>query len=296
MSQYVDEVFAERTFTRLAEMAVLLDADPLIHGPKRLNNKVAECRNILNELERIFLDVSQRLHKAGRALRISETAFEMQRKHMLATDPLVRAERSVSDRDAATTMRLKKEVGELDDLRMDVADLDSILRVVKAKRADLKDTQSRLRDQINLCREELGLQQSWGSKPPPGTKFDLDRQMKTVKGPSMADVDDMLAGVEEEINIAGFASDDPLEVTEDEPLVEEPLVEEVEEPPASEVPGFTFEVLPETPAAKLPKGNGTDQTVDNLIAQIEVGKPGGRLSLEEMDDRAIDDLLSNFDT
>ena len=47
-------------------------------------------------------------------------------------------------------------------------DLEALMTVIKSKRADLKDIQGRIKDQINLCREEIGLGGRWGSKPPPG--------------------------------------------------------------------------------------------------------------------------------
>ena len=338
MAQHVDEAYADRVFTQLSTMTIELDPDPLIYGPKRLNGKVADCRNLLKICESTFLDVSQRLHSASRALRIEETSFEMQRKHMLATDPLVRAERSVSDRDAAATMKLRVEAREIDDLRMQVADLESILRVVKAKRADLKDTQGRLRDQMNLCREELSLNQRWGSKAPPGATVNIDKPA----GPKITDVGHMLATAENEVDIAGLAEDafdDAPEAASAEPevVVEPEAPEESEEAPeatlepddedplagldealaeaASSDEGEESEEDPapvEEPLApsveqlfdvvdadealtpKLPQGTGSDASVDAMLAQVNVAKPGGRRELEDLDDDAINQLLGQF--
>jgi hypothetical protein len=334
VAHHVDEAYADQVFTQLGSMTIELDADPLVYGPKRLNGKVADCRNLLNICESTFLDVSQRLHGASRALRIAETSFEMQRKHMLATDPLVRAERSVSDRDAAATMKLRAEAKEIDDLRMQVADLESILRVVKAKRADLKDTQGRLRDQMNLCREELSLNQRWGSKAPPGATVNIDKPA----GPKVTDVGHMLATAEEEIDIAGLVEeeDTPEEAAEvapvepeapeeseeaheaalepddedpfaglddaigeaasaDDPEGEDEAILPVEEDPAPSV-DLLFEVADaeDTKAPKLPQGTGSDASVDALLAQVDVAKPGGRKALEDLDDDAINQLLGQF--
>jgi hypothetical protein len=43
-------------------------------------------------------------------------------------------------------------------------DLVMIMSAVKSKKADLKDAQGRLRDQLKLCQEQIGLGQRWGSK------------------------------------------------------------------------------------------------------------------------------------
>ena len=41
----------EQLYDQMHKMEVMLDDDPLQFGPKRLNNKIAELRNMLTELE-----------------------------------------------------------------------------------------------------------------------------------------------------------------------------------------------------------------------------------------------------
>jgi len=45
--------------------------------------------------------------------------------------------------------------------------LEDLIKVIKAKRTDLKDLQGRIRDQHKLCQEQIGLGQRWGGKSVP---------------------------------------------------------------------------------------------------------------------------------
>lgn len=183
----LDPDYQDRVFTELGSMDIQLDDDPLPFGPKRLNGKIAESRRLLSRCEALFIQVSQLLSQAKRELRRESLELDLSKKHLLANDPMVRAERSVSDRDAVATMRLQVKVNEVDRLEQLAQDLDDLLSVIKAKRADLRDIQGRLRDQIRLCQTELGLGDRWGSQMPGS------RPLPQSALP--ADVDEMIANL-----------------------------------------------------------------------------------------------------
>lgn len=174
-------------------MDVQLDADPLVYGPKRLNGKVALVRSLLSRCERIFLDISQMLAKYKRGLRAAQLDLDLAKKHLLATDPEVRAGRAVSERDAIATGKLKSEVALLAACEHAVEDLDAILNVVKAKRSDLRDIQGRLKDQVRLCQEEIGLGGRWGSKSP--RDIELEPGQGVADGSDVEDVNALIAEV-----------------------------------------------------------------------------------------------------
>jgi len=165
-NQSFTQADADAIYDELGTLSVALDADPLSFGPKRLNGKISEVRKALDRCERIFLDVAQNLHRIRRQRRRAETALELAKKDLLANSVEVRAGRSVADRDAIATGKLQKEVEALHRHELMEQDFEAVLVVVKAKRADLRDTAGRLRDQIRLCQEEIGLGSSWGSRVP----------------------------------------------------------------------------------------------------------------------------------
>lgn len=149
-------------YADLSGMQVDLDADPLALGPKRLNQKIAECRAMLSRCERIFLDVSQDLHWYKREHRRAQADFKLEVQGLLTNDPEVRAGRNVADREAIAATKLRASKEEIDKLGFAVEDLEAVLVVVRTKRADLKDISSRLRDQLKICQEEINLGGRWG--------------------------------------------------------------------------------------------------------------------------------------
>jgi hypothetical protein len=158
----IDEQWIEKVYQDLTNMDIQLDHDPLEFGPDRLNLKTAEVRNLLSRVEKLFIDVSQNLHKYKRDLLVKNTEFTIARNRLMAEDPHVRAGRSQSERETLAGIRLTDMTVEMKHLEVAVQDLDEILKVIKAKRTDLKDIQGRLKDQLKLCQEGLGLGRRWG--------------------------------------------------------------------------------------------------------------------------------------
>lgn len=148
----------------LSQMHLELDPDPLQFGPKRLNEKVASCRGHLTRCEKMFLQISQDLHWFKREHRRHQTEFDIRMQDLLANDPEVMAGRNVKDREAIASTKLFDLRDRLNDLQVSIEDLEHLMVVIKAKRTDLKDLQGRIRDQLKICQEELGLGARWGYK------------------------------------------------------------------------------------------------------------------------------------
>jgi len=267
-------VVVESVFSRLTTMEVPLDADPLQFGPKRLNGKVAGARGMLTECEGLYLKVSLWLQKYRAAHRTLEMEMDLAKKYLYSNDPEVRSGRNVADRDALATMKLRDQARALSAVAQSQADLEAMLTVVKAKRADLKDVQGRIRDQMKLCHEEIGLGGRWGTKPAPGTQApDLDKS-PNVDVQTLKDLHEMFTGDRaSEPDLAAVA-----------PVVEEPKAE-LEPTPAEAI----AEPPVDLPAPVDPGTNGMDDDeADEFLAAIETPATGPDL-------RNLDDLLQDLD-
>ena len=163
----VSEGYIDSIYSRLGAMDVSLDPNPIEYGPARLNEKTSEVRGYLSSTESIFMEVSHNLHKYKRDLLALESAKAIGITRLMAEDPHVRTGRSQGEREALASLRLEDENREIDKLKIAVAELDEVMKVIKAKRSDLKDLQGRLRDQLKLCQEQISLGQRWGSKATP---------------------------------------------------------------------------------------------------------------------------------
>lgn len=163
-------------YSELATLHVDLDDDPLLYGPKRLNGKIAQTRKMLTRCEQIFLELSRRLHGCQREHRKHTALLDMSKQDMLANDPEVRAGRNIADRDAIAAIKLRPQIEQVQRLETATIDLETVLTVVKAKRLDIKDLQNRLKDQIKVCQDEIGLGARWGSAKP---TFEANQELTT---------------------------------------------------------------------------------------------------------------------
>lgn len=180
----VEQTYIDNTFDKLSIMDVELDSNPLEFGPSALNEKTATVRRFLSNTERLFMEISQNLHKYKRDLLIKQNLHKISLDRLIAEDPHVRSGRSEREREALASQRLTLLTDDINTLTISVSDLDELLKVVKAKRSDLKDIQNRLRDQLKLCQEQIALGQRWGSRLADLTERadDLDEVFAEVLG------------------------------------------------------------------------------------------------------------------
>lgn len=289
-------------YSELIHLSVPLDADPVAFGPKRLNAKTAEVRMMLDRVHRIYLDLSQRHGAVKRQLRKAMANLDLQKKNLFANDPETRAGRNVADREAIATGKLRAEVEEVNRLQILEADLEALLVVVKAKHADLKDTEARLRDQIRLCGEELSLGGRWGSAVPNAP--DLDPRVAT--GVDVKEIDNLLASMNSQIDIAQKAGDFPsmhvqkMDIEDEPTAAPEPVQQDYD--PGVEV---ADDILTEPPSKNIEEifpsqvsQSAADAFLDNTvmapvpsIPQVPKSNPLDQVS----DGLDVEDLLASFE-
>lgn len=180
----VDLKYIDGVYKHLSAMDVSLDIDPIEFGPSRLNNKIVQVRSFLSKTEKTFMEVSQNLHKYKRDLLVSETQYNLEQTQLMATDPHVRSGRSQQEREALASTQLVHIQSKINNCKLAVHDLEDVLKVVKAKRTDLKDLQGRIRDQLKLCQEQIALGQRWGMK----TDRNISGNILSVEGSVGGDV------------------------------------------------------------------------------------------------------------
>ena len=219
-----DEHRIQGIYDTLEGMHITLDSNPIIYGPKRLQEKVAAARNYLTGLEGIYLDVFRALKSSEDTFRREKLGFELEEKRLLAEDPEVRAERNIRDREARCHMKLRDAISRLNELEIQIANLQALIAILKTKRTDLKDVGSKLRDQMKLVHEEIGLGRVWGTAPAPGSATVALRPGQA--GIIVDDPTDIIAQVDGEIHLGTVSGwEDPTESSQKEP---EPEPEEEE--------------------------------------------------------------------
>ena len=231
----IDEVFVE-----LVDLMMDLDDDPIRFGPKRLIGKVAKCKRLVSRCTEIEINLSTIAAKLLRKQRVADAELELLMQDLLASDPEVRAGRSVRDREAIANTKLKDERALARLISECVEELKGAITVVKTKKIDLKDTQGRLKDQARLVQEEIALGNTWGTAPPPGLKVSLPSEPEAYSKDGKNAVEVLIDDID---SVVG-------EVTENEP-----------EEPSN---GKTAKKAPEEPS---PKDEAQD-VLDALLSEI----------------------------
>jgi len=298
----LDQRWVEGVYDQLGKLEVELDPDPLVYGPKRLNGKVAGARNMLRSCEQLFLQISQDLHRFSRALRIAQTKLKLAKDYLFTNDPETRAGRNVADRESIAAMKLQAQIQEVSRLENGTEDLNALMSVVKAKRADLRDLQGRLRDQIRLCQEEIGLGTRWGSRTINAPDLDPDSSPRA----DVEELDKILQAVEGEIHLA--VAMDPEE--DDDETDEAPVLAPVRvappvqpaKPLPAPVPEDTesLDDLWEDSDSSLPEATVTSSEVDAFLNGMEDDAPPKSQPKKSAwpvasSEDEIDALLSSFD-
>jgi len=184
----VDEERIRRIHEELSDLHEELDPDPLSLGPKRINNKVAKVRNMLRRCVGVELQLAEDLHWFKRSLNRQQGHYELEFQDLIAHDPHVRAGRNIQDREAVAKIRLKERYMAIRALEESVSDLEALLIVVRIKSRDIRDTQSRLKDQLKICEHELALGARWGDFRSP-----LFPDSPRATGADTKDIDDLIA-------------------------------------------------------------------------------------------------------
>lgn len=317
----VDESYAQRIFAALTAMEVTLDADPIAHGPKRMNAKIAVCRNHLDRCQQIYLQMSNDLHVLNRAMRTAKVEFDLRMQDMLTNDPETRAGRSVRDREAIATMKLRDERESMATIESSISDLDAVMTVVKAKRDDLKDILGRIRDQLKLCQEEIGLGSRWGSAPAPGQAVPsrssgvgvdptLLAEVASLPGEDEVSLSDLDKYVQASLKSQGRSEEfAPSPTPEPEPEAVAPPVEYLPDPPAEivvpdlAVPDLAVaepvaasptELTP-VPVVNPPAGSGVDADFDTFLSDLDDGAGKAKASTPSVASEIdLDDLIGSL--
>ena len=280
--QPVTPEYIEEVFTSLEAMTVDLDDDPLEYGPRRLAHKVSETRTHLSRCEQLSLHISRLMQQYKRGHRAGQLEFDLKLQHMLANDPEVRAGRNVADRNAIATVKLNEQREAMSHMEVVIQDLEVLMTSLKSKRADLRDVQGRLRDQMRLCQEEVGIGGKWGSRAV-GSGPSLSNA-PLVDTRALRELDALFSGAELHVSEPSDLALPTTEVEEEEPtptfVVEAPLVVEAAPTPVVEA------------APEIPTGEGVDDDFDSILSGISVSTaaPGKRPSLSV--DELLDSLLN----
>jgi hypothetical protein len=256
----IHEVYRE-----IGKYEITLDPDPRSKGPVYLSDLIATCRNYLNMVSRLLLEVHEEKHGLSRDLRALETAYQVSFNELLANDERVKRLPSIEDRKASAEVYLRTERAEIEEVGARILDLDYVDKAVRHRHKELTSTMSEIKLQRSLIQAEIQTGAMYGDERAHESSVTTMAQMEA----SILDDAELDALFEKQSKDSESDQEDSQETSQEEPQ-ENPC----EEPPVKTAPDTCQE-----PAKEPDKGTSDEITDSDLEAFLN--------------DESLDSILEN---
>lgn len=200
----------QKIYDELDKYVITLVSDPTGFGPRYLQDQIATCRNYINSVSQLLLEIHRDKHNFAHDLLAEEDVYAIESNDILTTDERVRKLPSIDDRRAAISVLLRERSATIAGLRRRIQDLEYIEKAVKHRHRELKDTMSEIKLQRSLLRDELDTGSFYGDE-------------RVSKGAEMASDDDLNAeDIERLLAEPPETTSEPLETPSEDPVPEKP--------------------------------------------------------------------------
>lgn len=157
---------AQRIYDEIGGYEIKLERDPGALGPRYLNDVICQCRNYINAVSRIVLEIHREKHSLATSLSAEEAAYAVESADLLATDERVRRLPNIEDRKATVAVLLRDRARRINELRAEIQNLDYVDKAVRHRHKELKDTMTEIRTQRSLLRDEIDTKSFYGDETP----------------------------------------------------------------------------------------------------------------------------------
>lgn len=294
----MEQSFVDQLYRDISTLRIELEPDPTILGARYIQGVTSKCRNYLNRVSLIRIQLNQRKRNLMVQIAGEETALSIEKSRLLAEDETVKRGSNIADREAIVNTMLRQQINRISSMKTDLLDIETVDKAVKMAHDELIRTSQEIKVQRSLLFSDrisgagYGDETSTnGSTPPPPTATEINENelenlmtgsVPLVKDPVLEEEDPdllaALASIEEEEPTAEVkpevvAAEKPIEepvapvetLIISKPSVEETQVDEselaefLETPPT---PNKTKPKKPVAPAETLSKVKDSDVDLD----------------------------------
>jgi hypothetical protein len=160
----MDSERAKQIYAEIGKYFLQLDRDPGSIGPAYLNDQISTCRNYLNAVARIGLEVHEEKHNLSTLLLAEEAAYGVESADILANDTTVQKLPNIEDRKASIAVMLKDRSRRINELKAEIQNVDFVDKAVRHRHKELKDTMMEIRTQRSLMRDEIDTKSFYGDE------------------------------------------------------------------------------------------------------------------------------------
>jgi len=203
----------EQVYAEIAKCHITLSSDPASLGPKYLQDQIATCRDHINNVTKLLMEVHREKHNLTAEIHTAETMLKVESDNLLTNDKRVRDLPNIKDRESAIALLLRTQVQTIADMKARMNNLDFVEKAVRHTHRELRDTMSEIKLQRSLMRDEIDTKSFYGNERESPEPMPDD-------GLEGADIDALMNAVHEEQK-AARAKHAP----ESEPVDEPPSTE-----------------------------------------------------------------------
>ena len=300
----------QQIYEAIGSLAITLSGDPGALGPNYLQEQIATCRNNINNISQILLEVHREKHNLAAEIHTRETRLEIETDNLIVNDARISRLPHINDRKAAANLVLRDQVRDIAEQKAHLQNLEYVEKAVKHCHRELRDTMSEIRLQRSLIRDSIDTKSFYGDEHVTDPTADdvtvdqIDAMLQDVhheqaaarariEGPPSLDEDvsaeSSLETVKSTVVQTETPKITPLSMPEDDSDINAMLLEGIDETPPAQVPP---EVDP--PAQAIPETLEAVTSQDNEALQrfLIEGENVGAAKETIVDDFA--DILDNL--
>lgn len=303
----MEQSYVDRIYKEIEGLRIELEPDPTILGARYIQGVTSKCRNYLNRVSLIRIQLNQRKRNLMVQVAGEETALSIERSRLLAEDDTVKRGSNISDREAIADTMLHQQINRIASMKVDLLDIDIVDKAVKLAHDELIRTSQEIKVQRSLLFSDRTSGAGYGDETPidgstsptPATGEINENELENLMKGSVPLVRDSSPEEEDPDLLAALASiEDEEPPTEVKPGVVATSVEK---------PSVDPEVLDRVPQGQKSAVNETLVSEEDLdeflkddptISKVSAKKPKAsddtppKVKLDDID-LNFEDILSN---
>lgn len=185
---HMDQAFVDKIFNEVGGLHLELERDPTVLGPNYINSIMAQCRNYLNRVSSIRLNLSRMRRDLMIKVGGEETLFSVEKDRLLSENEDVKRQPNIRDREALVNTLLRDRVNSISALKSEILDLETVEKSVKMVHDELIRTSGEIKTQRQMLLADrvtgagYGDESNGSSNPPPSSSTidedEIDKLMR----------------------------------------------------------------------------------------------------------------------
>jgi len=162
----VEQSYVDRLYSEISELRIELEPDPTILGARYIQSVTSRCRNHLNRVALIRVQLNQKKRNLMVQIAGEETSLSIEKSSLLAGNDTVRRGSNIADREAIANTMLRQQINRISVLKLDLLDIDTVDKAVKMIHDELIRTSQEIKVQRSLLFSDRNSGAGYGDETP----------------------------------------------------------------------------------------------------------------------------------